>query len=130
MAAINLKPEENHIREQPYYEPIQDECGIFEAAYKNQLPVLLKGPTGCGKTRFVEYMAWKLKRPLISVACHDDLTASDLVGRFLISEGETRWIKEAADYLKHMYGPVNYSVIDNVRKLLLMVSDIYRKLTT
>ncbi len=92
MAAINLKPEENYIREQPYYEPVKDECAVFEAAYKNQLPVLLKGPTGCGKTRFVYYMAWNLQRPLISVACHDDLTASDLVGRFLISEGETRWI--------------------------------------
>ncbi len=60
--------------------------------YRNQLPVLLKGPTGCGKTRFVEHMAWRLKRPLITVSCHDDLTASDLVGRFLITGGETTWV--------------------------------------
>ena len=58
----------------------------------NKLPVLLKGPTGCGKTRFMEYMAWRLKRPLITVSCHDDLTASDLVGRFLIKGGETVWV--------------------------------------
>lgn len=92
MPAQTLKPENNLINDEPYYESVNDECDVFEAAYANQLPILLKGPTGCGKTRFVEYMAWRLKRPLISVACHDDLTASDLVGRFLISEGATQWI--------------------------------------
>lgn len=87
-----LKPEENFIQEQPYYEPVANEIDIFIAAYQNQLPVLLKGPTGCGKTRFMEHMAWRLKRPLITVSCHDDLTAADLVGRFLVSAGETVWV--------------------------------------
>jgi nitric oxide reductase NorQ protein len=71
---------------------VGNEVALFEAAYKNQLPVLLKGPTGCGKTRFMEHMAWRLRRPLITVSCHDDLTASDLVGRYLIIGGETRWV--------------------------------------
>ena len=84
--------EDYHIETEPYYQPCGDEIEIFEAAYHNQLPVLLKGPTGCGKTRFMEYMAWRLKRPLITVSCHDDLTASDLVGRYLITGGETQWI--------------------------------------
>jgi len=87
-----LKPAEYFITEEPYYEPVGNEIGVFEAAYSNQLPVLLKGPTGCGKTRFMEHMAWRLKRPLITVSCHDDLTASDLVGRFLIRGGETIWV--------------------------------------
>lgn len=80
------------IEQEPYYQPVGDEITVFEAAYQNQLPVLLKGPTGCGKTRFMEYMAWKLKRPMISVACHDDLTSADLVGRYLIRGGDTIWI--------------------------------------
>ena len=92
MQAQVLKPEEYYIEEEPYYESVGNEIKIFETAYKNRLPVLLKGPTGCGKTRFMEYMAWRLKRPLITVSCHDDLTASDLVGRFLISGGETVWV--------------------------------------
>ncbi len=87
-----LKPEEHFITEEPYYEPIGSEIDIFMAAYQQQIPILLKGPTGCGKTRFMEHMAWRLKKPLITVSCHDDLTASDLVGRFLVSGGETRWI--------------------------------------
>lgn len=87
-----LKPEEYFIKDEPFYQAVGEEIQIFEAAYKQGLPILLKGPTGCGKTRFMEYMAWKLKRPLITVSCHDDLTASDLVGRFLISGGETVWI--------------------------------------
>jgi len=87
-----LKPEEYFIEREPYYQPVGDEITIFESAYRNQLPLLLKGPTGCGKTRFMEYMAWRLKRPLITVSCHDDLTASDLVGRFLIAGGETTWV--------------------------------------
>ncbi len=92
MNARVLKPEEYFIEDEPYYEPVGDEITVFEAAYRNQLPVLLKGPTGCGKTRFMEHMAWRLKRPLITVSCHDDLTASDLVGRFLVTGGETVWV--------------------------------------
>jgi len=87
-----LKPEEYFVEKEPYYEAVADEIEIFEAAYRNRLPVLLKGPTGCGKTRFMEYMAWRLRRPLITVSCHDDLTASDLVGRFLVKGGETVWV--------------------------------------
>ncbi len=77
---------------EPYYEPVGDEIALCEAAYASRLPVLLKGPTGCGKTRFMEYMAWRLKRPLITVSCHDDLTAADLVGRYLITSNETVWV--------------------------------------
>ncbi len=87
-----LRPEEYLVTEEPYYEPVADEIAVFEAAYRNGLPVLLKGPTGCGKTRFMEHMAWRLRRPLITVSCHDDLTASDLVGRFLVRGGETVWV--------------------------------------
>jgi nitric oxide reductase NorQ protein len=76
----------------PYYLPIGNEEGVFLAAYRQGLSVLLKGPTGCGKTRFVEAMAHDLQRPLITVACHDDLTTADLVGRFLLKGGETRWV--------------------------------------
>ena len=79
------------IADEPFYAPQNNEVEIFEASYANGIPVLLKGPTGCGKTRFMEHMAWKLKRPLITVSCHDDLTAADLVGRYLIVGGETRW---------------------------------------
>ena len=82
---------EYRILDEPFYSPRRNEVELFEAACKNGIPVLLKGPTGCGKTRFMEHMAWKLNRPLITVSCHDDLTASDLVGRYLIIGGETRW---------------------------------------
>ncbi len=75
----------------PYYHEITNECALFELAYRNQLPLLIKGPTGCGKTRFVAHMAARLGRPLITVACHDDLTAADLVGRHLIGDGNTVW---------------------------------------
>ncbi|UCH52554.1 MAG: CbbQ/NirQ/NorQ/GpvN family protein [Pseudomonadota bacterium] len=92
MKARVLKVEEYLIKDEPYYEPIGQEIALFEAAYRNGLPVLLKGPTGCGKTRFMEHMAWRLKRPLITVSCHDDLTAADLVGRYLITGGETVWV--------------------------------------
>jgi nitric oxide reductase NorQ protein len=78
-------------RQEPYYLPSGDEVPIFEHAHARKLAVMLKGPTGCGKTRFVEHMAWRLRRPLVTVACHDDLTASDLVGRFLVREDETVW---------------------------------------
>jgi nitric oxide reductase NorQ protein len=92
MDAHTATPESHFIQTEPYYEAVGDEVTIFEAAYHNKLPVLLKGPTGCGKTRFMEYMAWRLKRPLITVSCHDDLTASDLVGRYLVKGGETVWV--------------------------------------
>ena len=90
--------EEYFIQEEPYYLPIRDEEDIFASAYKVRLPVLLKGPTGCGKTRFVEYMTFRLGKemgtplPLITVACHEDLTGSDLVGRYLLKGEETFWI--------------------------------------
>lgn len=76
----------------PFYLPQAEECALFEMASKNRLPVLLKGPTGCGKTRFVGHMAARLGRPLYTVACHDDLSASDLVGRYLLKGGETVWV--------------------------------------
>jgi nitric oxide reductase NorQ protein len=91
-AIVTLAPQLAAIEDEPYYHPVGNEVGLFGAAYANRLPVLLKGPTGCGKTRFVEHMAWKLKRPLVTVACHDDLTASDLVGRYLIVGGQTVWM--------------------------------------
>ena len=75
----------------PFYDAAADEVEIFEHAWKNRLPLLIKGPTGCGKTRFVAHMAAKLGLPLFTVACHDDLTAADLVGRHLIGEGKTLW---------------------------------------
>ena len=78
--------------EVPFYEPVGNECQLFEQAYAQRLPLLLKGPTGCGKTRFVSHMAAKLKRPLFTVSCHDDLTAADLTGRYLLQGGETRWV--------------------------------------
>ncbi|MGW8247452.1 MAG: AAA family ATPase [Acidiferrobacterales bacterium] len=92
MSTRALKTEEYFIEDEPYYEPIGDEIEIFESAYRQKLPVLLKGPTGCGKTRFIEHMSWRLKKSLITVSCHDDLTASDLVGRYLIKGGETVWV--------------------------------------
>jgi len=79
------------IGEQPYYEPVADEIDLYEAAYSVRMPMMLKGPTGCGKSRFVEYMAWKLGKPLITVACNEDMTASDLVGRFLLDKDGTKW---------------------------------------
>jgi nitric oxide reductase NorQ protein len=78
--------------EEPYYHVVGDEVEVFAAAAQSRLPVMLKGPTGCGKTRFVEHMAWKLGRPLVTVACHDDLTTADLVGRYLIVGDETVWL--------------------------------------
>ena len=79
------------IEQAPYYRPIADEVSLYEAAYSVRMPMMLKGPTGCGKSRFVEYIAWKLGRPLITVACNEDMTASDLVGRFLLDANGTRW---------------------------------------
>lgn len=79
------------IAQQPYYQPMRDEVETFQAAYQVRMPVMLKGPTGCGKSRFVEYMAWTLNKPLITVACTEDMTASDLVGRYLLDINGTRW---------------------------------------
>ncbi len=79
------------LKEKPYYQSIGQEESIFKAAFELRRPVLLKGPTGCGKSRFVAHMAYLLKKPLITVACHEDLTASDLVGRFLLQGHETVW---------------------------------------
>lgn len=90
--------EEYFISEEPYYLPIGDEEQIFSSAYKARLPVLLKGPTGCGKTRFIEFMTYRLGKemgvslPLVTVACHEDLTGSDLVGRYLLKGEETIWV--------------------------------------
>jgi len=108
--------EEYHLKKEPYYLPVEDEVELFEAAYKQKIPLLFKGPTGCGKTRFVEYMSYRLGRPLtkvkraskksaesssssngsniplITIACHEDLTASDLVGRYLLEGDATVWI--------------------------------------
>jgi len=90
--------EDYRILEEPYYLPVGDEVQLFVSAYKARLPVLLKGPTGCGKTRFVEYMTYSLGKeigkalPLITVACHEDLTGSDLVGRYLLKGEETIWV--------------------------------------
>ncbi len=98
--------EEYYIEEEPFYLPLGDEIELFEAAYQQKMPVLLKGPTGCGKTRFVEHMAYRLGMPLakkkgkdgpkgvplMTVACHEDLTASDLVGRYLLEGDSTVWL--------------------------------------
>ena len=108
--------EEYHLTDEPYYLPVSDEIELFEAAYVQKIPVLFKGPTGCGKTRFIEYMSYRLGQPLthirqksepgeeakedverdylplITIACHEDLTASDLVGRYLLEGDQTVWI--------------------------------------
>jgi len=83
--------EKYRITREPYYLQIKNEAEIFEAAYRARLPMMLKGPTGCGKTRFVEAMAFRLARPLVTVACHEDLSATDLVGRYLLEGEETIW---------------------------------------
>ena len=80
------------IGREPFYQVQHDEVALYEAAYAARLPVMLKGPTGCGKSRFVEYMAWRLGKPLITVACNEDMTAADLVGRYLLDANGTRWL--------------------------------------
>ena len=95
-----VNAEEYIVEKEPFFVPIADEITVFESAYNQRIPILLKGPTGTGKTRFVEYMSWKINNnkgsakdvPLITVACHEDLTASDLVGRYLLDASGTRWI--------------------------------------
>lgn len=91
MKATEQRLEEHLITKKPYYLASGSEVEVALAAHKNGLPLLLKGPTGCGKTRFMQFLAWKLKLPLITVSCHDDLSTSDLVGRFLIRSGEAVW---------------------------------------
>ncbi len=80
------------ISQEPFYRSVASEVVLYEAAYAERLPVMIKGPTGCGKSRFIEYMAWKLQRPLITVACNEDMTASDLVGRYLLDADGTHWL--------------------------------------
>ncbi|RLA02229.1 MAG: AAA family ATPase, partial [Gammaproteobacteria bacterium] len=80
------------IKEEPFYQIQSDEVELYTAAYQARLPVMVKGPTGCGKSRFIEHMAWKLGKPLITVACNEDMTASDLVGRYLLDADGTRWL--------------------------------------
>ena len=86
-----VDPKQYIISDEPYYRNVADEVDLYQAAYDARMPVMLKGPTGCGKSRFVEHMAWQLKKPLITVACNEDMTASDLVGRFLLDINGTRW---------------------------------------
>ena len=93
MIALSKKSE----AELPYYHPVAQECTLFETAHANGLPLLLKGPTGCGKTRFVEHMAARLGRPLYTVACHDDLSAADLIGRYLLRGGGDRMDRRSVD---------------------------------
>jgi nitric oxide reductase NorQ protein len=95
------------IEQEPYYRPVSDEVELYEAAYSVRMPMMLKGPTGCGKTRFVEHMAWKLRRPLITVACNEDMTASDLVGRFLLDANGTRW-QDGPLAIAARYGAICY----------------------
>jgi len=91
MSETNIDAKAYLIETEPYYCSVGDEVSLYEATYKQCLPLMIKGPTGCGKSRFVEYMAWKLQKPLITVACNEDMTASDLVGRFLLDAQGTRW---------------------------------------
>jgi nitric oxide reductase NorQ protein len=99
--------EQYRIKQQPYYRPVADEVELFEAAYSVRMPIMLKGPTGCGKTRFVEYMAHRLNKPLITVACNEDMTASDLVGRFLLDANGTRW-QDGPLAIAARYGAICY----------------------
>lgn len=91
MSNTTVDPKQYIIKDEPYYKPVGNEVALYEAAYNARMPMMLKGPTGCGKSRFVEHMAWKLGRPLITVACNEDMTASDLVGRFLLDKDGTKW---------------------------------------
>ena len=97
--------DEFRLRFEPNYIAQNDEEAIFRAAFASRIPLIVKGPTGCGKTRFMEYMAWRLKRPLITVSCHDDLTASDLVGRYLVVAGDTVWVDGPLGRARGQYLP-------------------------
>jgi nitric oxide reductase NorQ protein len=89
---MSFDTEQYMITEEPFYQAQGDEVALYQAAYDERLPVMIKGPTGCGKSRFIEHMAWKLGKPLITVACNEDMTASDLVGRYLLDADGTRWV--------------------------------------
>jgi nitric oxide reductase NorQ protein len=91
VAPLNDFVKQYVIHQEPYYRAVGDEIELYEAAYAARMPMMLKGPTGCGKTRFMEYMAWKLGKPLITLACNEDMTSSDLVGRFLLDVSGTHW---------------------------------------
>ena len=95
------------IKDEPFYQAQGNELALYQAAYAARLPVMLKGPTGCGKSRFVEHMAWKLGKPLITVACNEDMTASDLVGRYLLDANGTRWL-DGPLTLAARYGAICY----------------------
>lgn len=99
--------EQYMIQREPFYRPIDSEIDLYLAAYAVRMPMMLKGPTGCGKTRFVEYMAWKLGRPLITLACNEDMTGSDLVGRYLLDASGTRW-QDGPLTLAVRYGAICY----------------------
>jgi len=92
MVFMQQSLEKHRIESEPFYLPTGGEVEVGLAAYEKRLPLLLKGPTGCGKTRFMQYLAWRLRRPLITVSCHDDLSTADLVGRYLIKGDETFWV--------------------------------------
>lgn len=91
LKGLELEIDQYRITQEPFYMSVRNEVELFRTAYLNRIPVMLKGPTGCGKTRFVQNMAYQLKRPLITIACHEDLTASDIVGRYLLRGDETVW---------------------------------------
>ena len=91
MSENTVDPQQYIIKDEPYYEPVGNEIDLYTAAYAARMPMMLKGPTGCGKSRFIEHMAYKLQLPLITVACNEDMTASDLVGRFLLDADGTKW---------------------------------------
>jgi nitric oxide reductase NorQ protein len=91
MSDVKIDPKQYVIKDEPYYEAVDNEIDLYQSAYDVRMPMMIKGPTGCGKSRFVEYMAYKLGKPLISVACNEDMTASDLVGRFLLDKDGTKW---------------------------------------
>ena len=99
--------EQYRLIEEPFYAPVGDERELFNTAFTNRTPIMLKGPTGCGKTRFVQHMAYHLKRPLITIACHEDLSASDLVGRYILKGSETVWI-DGPLTLAVKYGAICY----------------------
>jgi nitric oxide reductase NorQ protein len=91
-ADLSLRQGVRWLEGEPYYLATGNEVEVFTKCHERGLPVMLKGPTGCGKTRFIEHMAWRLARPIVTIACHDDLSASDLTGRFLIEGEETVWV--------------------------------------
>ena len=121
-AEVNrVEQEDFTIESEPFYVPQGKEIQLFDSAYANQIPVILKGPTGCGKTRFMEHMAWRLKIPLVTVSCHDDLTASDLVGRYLIVGGQTTWVDGPLTHAVRIGGICYLDEIVEARKDTIVV---------